>query len=132
MASTGHVYTVLLGAQRQTTSGFFNLFYPAGGYVTIVRDLVIDHHGQAAALFVVEWVYQGLQYGLVRSTVNANSSAHFDMRQVVPVGSWAQVYTDSSDWAVVCTGYQLSSSPGAALLPASDTAVTPQLGAKNT
>lgn len=117
MASQGHVYTVLLGAQRQTASGFFNLFYPAGGYVTIVRDIVVDHHGQAAALFVVEWVYQGLQYGLIRSTVSANSSQHFDMRQVTPVGSWCQLYTASTDWATVVTGYRLSTGPGVSLLP---------------
>lgn len=118
MVSTGHVYTVLLGAGRRSGGSFTVEHTAPGGYSTVVRDIVISNLDTQTATVVVDWAYQGLEIDLLRMGLTANATFHLDLRQQLVVGAQLRSYSSGSLYTVSITGYRFgTAAPGVGLLP---------------
>jgi len=100
------VYTVLLGRTQQSSSAVVPLFTaPDDDSTTVVRDIVLYNADLLEQLLTVRINRAVGNIVLVGATVPNNTSAHFELRQVLARGDLVEVVGQGAFWTATVTGY---------------------------
>lgn len=101
-------YTVLLGSAGALAPGGYPLFTAREGFTTEIRDIVITNNATAGVTSVHTHSPGGAIVYIYRVNLEANTSFHLELRQVVLPGHVVQADSDCASWDISITGYELT------------------------